>query len=99
MTLKRKRRSWAASVAIFLLSISGCYFSFQSNQYQMAKGIIDRNKPLGPTAAWTLSWHGADFPAYAVNVKEEVTEEIKTKKQSHMKEFLKDTYEKINTSE
>jgi len=34
-----------------------------------------------------------------VNVKMEVTEEIETKKQSHMQEFLKDTYEKINTSE
>ena len=32
-----------------------------------------------------------------VNVKKEVTEEIKTKKQSHMKEFLKDTYNKIDT--
>ncbi len=53
------------------MTLFGCSFSFQSNQYSAIKGLLDREVNKGPQSNWLLTWSGYQIPMMAVLVENE----------------------------
>jgi len=59
--------------AASLLNLVGCYFSFHSNQYQLAKSLLPLKEKIGGGQPdWALDWNGYSFPILAVTVDNDV---------------------------
>ena len=61
-------KKWLFFCLSTLLSMSGCYYSFHSNQYQMIRSLVDRNESRDEIPDWALIWHDRNVPATAVSV-------------------------------
>ena len=51
-----------------LFSLSGCYFSLHSNQYQMVKTLLDRKEADASIESWMLYWSDYSLTSVPVNV-------------------------------